>query len=61
MKVLWILPDDSMMDYFVSEIEQFLLLLKLVNSVTLKGMTYYVVHIELIIEKNDLFISVLLK
>jgi hypothetical protein len=61
MKVVWILPDDSIVDYFVSEIAQFLFLIHFANSVSLKGMTYRAVHIELIIENDEQFISVLLK
>lgn len=60
-RVQCIFPDNSTADVYVSEIGEFLRLTKLVNGITMEGINYYVVHTELIVEKETFYISVLLK
>ncbi|EJW18754.1 hypothetical protein PAV_2c05200 [Paenibacillus alvei DSM 29] len=60
-RVQCIFPDSSTADVYVSEIGEFLRLIKLVNGITMEGINYNVVHTELIVEKETFYISVLLK
>ena len=61
MKVLWILPDDSTIENTIVDIEQIMFLLRLVNGVCINGLSYQLVHTELMMEKENISMSVLLK
>lgn len=61
MRVLCIFPDDSTTTIYISEIGEFLRLTRLVNVITMEGINYGVVHTELIIEHDCVFVSLLLK
>lgn len=60
-RVQCIFPDNSKTDIYISEIGEFIRLTKLVNGITLEEINYSVVNIELIVEKEAFYISVLLK
>jgi hypothetical protein len=58
MKVTWHMPDDSTLDSVVSDVEQFLFLLRLVHTVKLRGETYEIHGPELVVDEDQLSISV---
>lgn len=61
MTVSWILPDGSTKENAVPDIEQLLLLLRLVNGVSLNGTSYQVVDAQLVVDGMLLRVSVSLK
>ncbi|MEX2416136.1 MAG: hypothetical protein WD424_08325 [Paenibacillaceae bacterium] len=61
MKVLWILPDDSTIENTIVDIEQLMFLLRLVNGVSINGLSYQLHHTELMMEKENISMSILLK
>ncbi len=58
MKVIWYLPDDSISETTISDVEQFLFLLRLVQTVKLKGGTYQIHSPSLVVDNNQLSIAV---
>jgi len=60
MNVLWQFPDGSLSENAVPDIEQFMLLLRLVNGVTLKGVNYQISGSELVVEDDRLYVAVTL-
>lgn len=60
MKILWLLPDNQFIETDAPNIEQFLFILKFVDSVSLNDISYKIVHIELMVEKKP-SISILLE
>ncbi len=61
MTVSWKLPDGSHKENAVPDIEQLLLLLRLVNGVTLDGIAYQVVDAQLAVDGQKLNVCVMLK
>jgi len=61
MTVSWKLPDGSHKVNAVPDIEQLLLLLRLVNGVTLDGIAYQVVDAQLAVDGQELNVCVTLK
>ncbi|WP_373230125.1 hypothetical protein [Cohnella sp.] len=60
MKVQWRISDNIISETIVSDIEQMMFLLRLVNRVTLKGERYQIDGTELIVEEDQLSVSVIL-
>jgi hypothetical protein len=58
MKLIWLLPDDSTVVVMVSDIVQYLNILRSVNSVSLGFVSYQIVSIEFNVEQEDPFICV---
>lgn len=58
MKLIWLLPDDSTVVVMVSDIVQYLNILRAVNSVSLGFVSYKIVSIEFNIEQEDQSICV---
>ncbi|MBO9599045.1 MAG: hypothetical protein J7559_14660 [Cohnella sp.] len=61
MTVSWKLPDGSQKENAVPDIEQLLLLLRLVNGVTLDGISYQVVDAQLMVNGEHLHVCVSLQ
>ena len=61
MTVSWKLPDGTQTENAVPDIEQLLLLLRLVNGVTLNGTSYQVVDAQLEVDGGNLHVCVTLK
>lgn len=61
MTVSWKLPDGSQTENAVPDIEQLLLLLRLVNGVMLNGTSYQIADAQLVVNGKKLHISVSLK
>lgn len=60
-RVVCLFPDNLTTDIYISEINEFLRLTKLVNGITMGGSKYSVAHTELIVETESSYISVLLE
>lgn len=60
MKVRWLLPDQTVHDQDVSDIEQLLFLLRMVGTVAIKGGTYRIGSTELSVEGNGMTVVVTL-
>jgi hypothetical protein len=60
MNVILRLPDGKTVEHTVPDIEQLMLLLRLVNGVTLDGITYHIQSTELIVEGGEWSVSVTL-
>ncbi|MCD9024095.1 hypothetical protein [Cohnella silvisoli] len=60
MKVQWHLPDHSISETDVPDIEQLLFILRLVGEVTLKGQPYQVDSSKLIVDEDKLSVAVTL-
>ncbi len=60
MKVLWHLPDDTTSETNVTDIEQLLFLLRLVNGISLKGEPYRLGGSELIVEAEQVSVAITL-
>jgi len=58
MTVTWKLPDGSITEDAVPDIEQLLLLLRLVNGVTINGTSYRVADAQLVVNDKLLHVSV---
>jgi hypothetical protein len=58
MKLIWLLPDDSTVVVMVSDIVQYLNILRSVNSVSLGFVSYKIVSIEFNVEQEDQSICV---
>lgn len=61
MTVSWKLPDGSQTENAVPDVEQLLLLLRLVNGVTLNGTSYQVVDAQLVVGGQEPHVCVTLK
>lgn len=60
MNVILSLPDGRKVEHTVPDIEQLMLLLRLVNGVTLDGITYHIQSTELIVQDGQWSVSVTL-
>lgn len=54
MKVLWLLPNETIHENIIDSFSELLLVLNLVNMVSINGLTYQYINSELVIE-NDIF------
>jgi hypothetical protein len=61
MKVHWHLPDHTLSETEVPDIEQLMFLLRLVQGVTLQGKPYRIEKSELVVEEDRVIVSVTLK
>ncbi|WP_027087723.1 hypothetical protein [Cohnella panacarvi] len=61
MTVFWKLPDGSQTENAVPDIEQLLLLLRLVNGVTLNGISYQVADAQLVVDDQKPHVCVSLQ
>ncbi|WP_152619420.1 hypothetical protein [Cohnella kolymensis] len=60
MNVILRLPDGKKVEHTVPDIEQLMLLLRLVNGVTLDGITYHIQSTDLIVNEGQWSVSVTL-
>lgn len=60
MNVSWITPDGPKTENAVPDVEQLLLMLRLVNGVTLQGISYRVADTQLIVNGDNMNIVVFL-
>lgn len=58
MNVSWMLPDGLKTDNAVPDVEQLLLLLRLVNGVTLEGVAYRVADTRLVVDGESMNVVV---
>lgn len=52
MNVHWLLPDQSVLQRNIPDVEQLLFLLRLTGRVSLDGESYRVMHAELVVDEN---------
>ncbi|KPV59354.1 hypothetical protein QJ48_11520 [Paenibacillus sp. A3] len=60
MNVLWLLPDDTIIESSVPNIDQLLFILELVDLVSIKGISYKAFQSELIVEEGRIKVSIAL-
>jgi hypothetical protein len=58
--VQWLLPDDRVFENKISDVSQFVAILKISDFISIEAFSYKVVRIELILEE-ELWLSVLLE
>jgi len=60
-KIYWMLPDTRTIESTVSDVDYLLLLLKLVDTVSINANTYHVLHTELVIDSEEVSVSISLQ
>ena len=60
-RILCIFPNDATANFYISNIYDFMRLIGLVDGVALEGLKYDVGHTELVVEKEDFYLAMVLE